>query len=351
MSKRTRFLAKHPDRFFMDADNRPELLNYLRELGWLSTKEVILDVETPGDGNMNYLLRLQTSVRTVILKQARPWVEKYDQIEAPSDRALVEAAFYTAVKPYPTLQEQMPELLAVDPHARMLMLEDLGIGRDYTSIYQDATLAESDLIQLVQYLSALHKVRVSRSSQFTNRLMRTLNHLHMFVLPLQKENVNNLDAITPGLKKEALRVQQQHRYVESVQTLGDFYLQDGKILIHGDFFPGSWLQTSRGPKIIDPEFCFLGFSEFDLGILIAHLLLGRHTTSLAGLVMDQYAEQSGRSLPAAQKCNVLQFAGVEIMRRIIGVAQLPLICSIERKRVLLAQSIELVLSPSSFKQL
>ena len=351
MSKRARFLAKHPDRFFMDADNRPELLNYLQELEWLSKEEAILHVETPGDGNMNYLLRLKTSLRTVILKQARPWVEKYDQIEAPSDRALVEAAFYTAVKPYPTLQEQMPKLLAMDPNARILMLEDLGTGSDYTSIYQDVTLAQSDLIQIVQYLSTLHKVRVSRPSEFTNPVMRTLNHFHIFVLPLQRENANNLAAITPGLEKEALRVQQQRRYVESVRILGDFYLQDGKTLIHGDFFPGSWLQTNQGPKIIDPEFCFLGFSEFDLGILIAHLFLGQHTKSLVGLVLDQYAEQSTRSLTTAQKNKVLQFAGVEIMRRILGVAQLPLICSIEQKRVLLAQSMELVLSPASLKQL
>ena len=61
MSKRTEFLAKHPDRFFMDAENQPELLNYLQQLGWLSKKETILHVETPGDGNMNYLLRLKTS--------------------------------------------------------------------------------------------------------------------------------------------------------------------------------------------------------------------------------------------------------------------------------------------------
>ena len=136
-----------------------------------------------------------------------------------------------------------------------------------------------------------------------------------------------------------------------MRILGDLYLQDGKTLIHGDFFPGSWLHTSRGPKIIDPEFCFLGFSEFDLGVMIAHLLLGRHTTSLAELVIDQYAEYTAQNLTTAQKHKILQFAGVEIMRRIIGVAQLPLSCNIEQKRSLLAQSIELVLSPSNFKQL
>jgi 5-methylthioribose kinase len=38
-----------------------------------------------------------------------------------------------------------------------------------------------------------------------------------------------------------------------------------------------------------------------------------------------------------------QFAGVEIMRRLIGVAQLPLRASLEGKRALLAQAKEMVL--------
>ena len=30
-------------------------------------------------------------------------------------------------------------------------------------------------------------------------------------------------------------------YVASVRTLGEAYLADGEVLLHGDFFPGSWL--------------------------------------------------------------------------------------------------------------
>jgi len=40
-----------------------------------------------------------------------------------------------------------------------------------------------------------------------------------------------------------------------------------------------------------------------------------------------------------------RFAGVEIMRRLIGVAQLPLECGIERKGALLRLSRDLVLGP------
>ena len=39
-------------------------------------------------------LRVQTAERSFILKQSRPWVEKYPAIPAPEERVLVEAAFY-----------------------------------------------------------------------------------------------------------------------------------------------------------------------------------------------------------------------------------------------------------------
>ena len=42
---------------------------------------------------------------------------------------------------------------------------------------------------------------------------------------------------------------------------------------------------------------------------------------------------------------VAAYAGVEIMRRLIGVAQLPLSCGIDQKRTLLRHSRRLVVEP------
>ena len=53
--------------------------------------------------------------------------------------------------------------------------------------------------------------------------------------------------------------------------------EEGPSLIHGDLFPGSLLQTGSGElRIIDPEFCFCGDPEFDIGVFYAHLLLSGH---------------------------------------------------------------------------
>jgi len=55
------------------------------------------------------------------------------------------------------------------------------------------------------------------------------------------------------------------------KELGDLYLSDGPTLLHGDFYPGSWLRTTQGIRIIDPEFAFTGAAEFDVGVFAAHL--------------------------------------------------------------------------------
>ena len=70
--------------------------------------ESVIAAERAGEGNMNCTLRVRTNERTFILKQARPWVEKYPQIEAPDERALVEAAFYRIAQVLPSVGSRMP---------------------------------------------------------------------------------------------------------------------------------------------------------------------------------------------------------------------------------------------------
>jgi len=161
----------------------------------------------------------------------------------------------------------------------------------------------------------------------------------MFVFPLLPENNFRIDAITPGLKGSANRLLGDARYQETVSKLGEQYLEeDGDCLLHGDYFPGSWLRTDEGIRIIDPEFCFYGPSEFEIGVLVAHLYLARQPHSLIEDAVTRYTSQ--RRL---NERTMRQYAGVEIMRRLIGVAQLPLPYGLEEKKKLLSLSQRLVL--------
>ena len=72
----------------------------------------MLWAEKIGDGNLNLTVRLHMERRSGILKQARPWVEKYPHIAAPVGRSAVEAAFYKTVLPEPAFKERLLRRLA-----------------------------------------------------------------------------------------------------------------------------------------------------------------------------------------------------------------------------------------------
>ena len=80
---RARFQKQHPHLFYLDPDERErdELAAYLKNTGFLSKDEPVQSVTRAGDGNMNCTVRVYTHRRSFIVKQSRPWVEKYPQFD------------------------------------------------------------------------------------------------------------------------------------------------------------------------------------------------------------------------------------------------------------------------------
>lgn len=290
---------------------------------------------------MNCTLRVTTNRQSLIVKQSRPWVEKYPTIAAPWDRILAEARFYMLVSPEQPVAERMPKLLHLDADSRVMVLEDLGVAADYTTLYGNHVLSLDEAATLTTWLSKLHALKFKKSARQTleNRSMRELNRDHLFRIPLDTNNGLALDRITPGLREAADLLCSDAEFTRAVHELGDRYLTDGAVLVHGDFFPGSWLAHATGPRVIDPEFAHFGQPEFDLGVLLAHLYLARQPEPVHEAAVAAYHPPAGFNLRRA-----LQYAGVEVMRRLIGVAQLGLQYELRVKQTLLHLSRELVLS-------
>lgn len=327
-----------PDFFSFDT---PQLLiDFLEDRRWIGADEHVIKITKAGEGNMNFVARVHTNRRTVIFKQSRPWVEKYPQIAAPTERILQEITFYRLVQESAVLREAMPALITYDESFFAALFEDLGAVEDYTSLYRGERPAASEMTALLHWLSALHHMSWSTTQRasLTNREMRALNHAHLFAIPLDPENGLDLDAITSGLQEEAKRLQGIASYVDAISLLGDQYLGDGPALLHGDFYPGSWVYTEKGPKIIDPEFAFFGCAEYDLGVFIAHLFMAGYDSSEIKALLQLYEAPRSFDFGVAD-----QFAGMEIMRRLVGVAQLPLAIDIASKKALLRLSESLVL--------
>lgn len=338
IEKRNRFKTIYPDKYFADEDDLPAMEVYLRSINFITADEKVISATVPGAGNMNYVLRVKTDNRNFIIKQSRPWVEKYPSIDAPIERISIEAQYYNSIKGLSDIELHSPEIYHFDIDNFILLMEDLGSVKDYTYLYDaDAVIADEDVVVLASYLSRLHSVNADGFPD--NLAMRKLNHTHIFNYPFDSKNGLDLDDIQDGLNGLAINENTDPELLEIIASTGDIYLAtDGKVLLHGDFYPGSWMK-SQNLFVLDAEFGFVGPAEFDLGVFIAHMKMSFQVDDKVELFLKNYRQSESINHTLAYK-----FAGIEILRRLLGVAQLPLKLTIEQKAKLMSEAQGWILS-------
>ncbi|MPR33078.1 phosphotransferase [Cytophagaceae bacterium SJW1-29] len=346
MDKQQRFEELHPDVFFLTSEQPTQLADFLRQCGWIVADEAVQRIEKPGEGNMNYVLRVGTDRQSFIVKQSRPWVEKYPQLDAPIERIIVEAQFYDALSEVAGLQSYIPALKGFKAQHFMMAVEDLGEASDFTNNYKKSEqITPAELADLIQFISGLHQVSIGQLQvPFPdNQALKTLNAEHIFNYPYLEDNGFDLDTVQPGLQTLATTYKKDETLKKKIQKLGEVYLGEGGTLLHGDYYPGSWLRTAKGTRIIDPEFAYVGCAEFDLGVLVAHLRMAQTDDAVIRAGLEAY-DLTTRTFDHALFAG---FCGAEILRRIIGLAQLPLDLTLEEKEHLLLWAAASVLNPET----
>jgi len=313
--------------------SKDNLTTYLKnKIGFLKLSEIINEIEIAGEGNMNVVLRIKTNKRTFILKQSRPFVQKYPDLPAPIDRINVEKKFYD-------LMDQnsfFPKILGYLPSDYILLLEDLGKGEDLTSLYNTRTITSDLIKEFTLGLYYIHKKKAPADYP-ENIELRKLNHDHIFELPFKENNSFNLDHIQKGLENLSNPFKKNNSLKEKVLYAGKIYLEKGNTLLHGDYYPGSWMRVGDNNYVIDPEFSFVGPKAFDLGVMSAHIIIASGKTSFLEEIYNMYPAK-------AEFKKISLYCGIEIIRRLIGLAQLPIKRSLMEKKELLNFAEELILS-------
>ncbi len=338
-------------------DNTEGLSQLARKHGWLADEDAIVDLRVPGAGNMNRVLRgITRQGHTLIFKQALPYVAKFPDIPAPVQRLDSEALFYAVVRADAGLASHTPRIIGYDPEHHLLCQQDLGDAPDLTSVYSlKPAPSRHPLIEgLCRWLSTLHHLPVEDrlARRLTNKAMRRLNHEHIFVLPFVGEDIFNPAA---ELAEITRRIRADRSLGLKAAELGEIYLgkkphPGAESLLHGDFYPGSWLAAVSGDLsddlsddlwIIDPEFCFVGPAEFDVGVMRAHLIMGGYPPPELDTLLSHYDPPGGFCPELAR-----QFCGIEIIRRIIGVAQLPLQASLAQQATWVNDAVQQIMAPA-----
>jgi 5-methylthioribose kinase len=118
------------------------------------------------------------------------------------------------------------------------------------------------------------------------------------------------------------------------------YREPRGALVHGDVQAGNvLLPTAGGVKLLDAEIAHVGDPAFDVGMLLAHVLLAGLARDALGpaaevacTTWNAYAS-SATAGDAPELADVARYAGIEILRRTIGAAR---VAAVADTRVALA---------------
>jgi 5-methylthioribose kinase len=244
-----------------------------------------LDCVEMGDGNLNLVFLVsnrQHPDRAVIVKQALPYVRCVGESwPLTLDRAFFEYSALTAhKKACPSL---VPRVFYFShPHALMVMeylapplqilRSGLIQGLRYPTLAEDlGTYCAHTLFRTSGFGLAATALREQVEFWTRNRSLCGLTEQVIFTEPYQEASNNRwtrpyLDADKQAIEGDVALQVAAARWKQAFVTRTE-------ALIHGDLHTGSVMCAAGQTFVIDPEFAFYGPMAFDTGALVANLLL------------------------------------------------------------------------------
>ena len=333
-----------------------------------------------GDGNLNFVYIVEGPGGSVCAKQALPYVRLVGESwPLPLSRSFYEAA---ALARQAQDAGRVPGIVHVDGPQALVVMENLG---DHV-IWRKALVARRRHEAAAPALGRFMAEALFRSSDLAlpadvrkremalfagnTALMRITEDL-VFTDPYREHELNRWTS--PDLDDDVAAIRADVEWKVAVQELKHAFLTRAEALVHGDLHTGSVMVSDGGDvRVIDPEFAFYGPMGFDVGALLANLWLdafaqdghGEGAAPFQAWLMDQARavwdafagrfaelwateregsawpralfEDQGQGSDAARDAllarveqDALGFAGAKMARRILGLAHVEDLESIE----------------------
>ena len=167
------------------------LPDYLRRRGLLDPDEAV-EVQKAGDGNINWVRRARIESpqgKSLVVKQARPALERFPEYEVSTERLVFEARYYEVVRPHDG-DGILPVVHGFDEEDRVLVLEDLGDAERLDRALARGVEVSAVATSLGAFLGRIHAATrdPALADRFANDEMRRLHGDHIFVLPLREND-------------------------------------------------------------------------------------------------------------------------------------------------------------------
>ncbi|WHY35048.1 S-methyl-5-thioribose kinase [Cytobacillus firmus] len=248
-------------------------LNYFAPDAELECREI-------GDGNLNYVFRLtdHKHKKSLIIKQAGPVARISDEFKLSPDRNRIEYEILD-------LQNKLasgfvPQVFNYDPVMNCTAMEDLS---DYT-IMRTALMQHEKFPLFADHISTFlvntllltsdvvmgHKEKKELVKKFINPELCEISEDLVFTEPFYDCVRNEVFEGTREFAKKEIW-EDPKLQLETAKLKFEF-MTNAQSLLHGDLHTGSIFVKEDSTKIIDPEFAFYGPAGYDVGNVIANLI-------------------------------------------------------------------------------
>lgn len=325
------------------------------------------EVAEIGDGNLNLVFRAEGALSSVVVKQALPYLRVAGEAwPLTRHRARIE---WRALQVHSELCPGMlPELLEFDDARSAIVMEDLRSFLSWRDLLVSGVPTPGVAEQVGTYAatvllrtSALVLTDAERERlrpDFLYSEMCGVTEQLVFDTPYQNSPLNRID---PELARTAASLVGDQGLDEAVAALKRRFRTEADSLLHGDLHTGSVMVDGDRVRIIDLEFAFFGPPGFDIGCLLANLAIARIAHRIAGQLefakeIDRYATEFWQAFAATTRllwpvplssadtfleevlADSARFAGLEMIRRIVGLAHAKDIDSLPQPTRLRAQT-------------
>ncbi|MEW6148458.1 MAG: S-methyl-5-thioribose kinase, partial [Pseudomonadota bacterium] len=275
-------------RILHEADLRDYLAGILELKALLGGDPSSWEITEVGDGNLNLVFIVKGARAGIAVKQALPYVRLVGESwPLPLSRAHYE---YLALSRQAELAPGLvPSLLhhneplaltvmeLLEPH--IIMRKGLVAATQYPRFVDDITtfMAQTLFFTSDLALSAAEKKQGIAAFAGNHALCKITEDL-IFTDPYRIAEQNRWT--TPYLDGLAAELREDMDLHIAVSRLKLKFMASPEALLHGDLHTGSIMVTENETRVIDPEFAFYGPMGFDVGAVLANLLMAYFASSV-----------------------------------------------------------------------
>jgi 5-methylthioribose kinase len=268
-------------RILREADLRDHLAQIPAVAAQLGGAPAGWSISEVGDGNLNLVFIVKGATGGLAVKQALPYVRLVGESwPLPLSRAHYEylalteqARLAPGLVPAIVHHDEMLALTAMEllePH--IIMRKGLIGATLYPRFVEDITTFMARMLFFTSdlALSAAEKKQGIAAFAGNHALCKITEDL-IFTDPYREAEQNRWTS--PWLDKLAASFREDMEAHVAISRLKLKFMSQPEAMIHGDLHTGSIMVTESETRVIDPEFAFYGPMAFDVGAIIANLIM------------------------------------------------------------------------------